>query len=105
MYSPCSFTSVFIQISHSFFYIINSREDKAGIIAAWKAELKKYHPDGKIIAEILSKNPNDIPAVENAYFDENKTFHALVHGLDRQNSRAAIVEALKPSFQSFIKAI
>ena len=39
------------------------------------------------------------------YFDENKTFHAVVHGLDRQNSREAIVEALKPSFQSFIKAI
>ena len=86
-------------------FIILGREDKAEIIAAWKAELKKYHPDGKIIAEILSKNPNDIPAVENAYFDENKTFHAVVHGLDRQNSRAAIVEALKPSFQSFIKSI
>ena len=86
-------------------FIILGREDKAEIIAAWKAELKKYHPDGKIIAEILSKNPNDIPAVENAYFDDNKIFHALVHGLDRQNSRADIVEALQPSFQSFIKAI
>lgn len=87
------------------YFIIVGRSDKLECIEAWKTTLANYNLADKVIAEIISKNPQSLPIVESYYFDEKKFFHAEVCGLDRKNLTSCIVSAFCPTFKDFAAMI
>lgn len=84
------------------YFVIIGRSDKLEAINEWKSELRKYNLDDKVIAEIISKDPEHSPIIEKYFFDDYGIFHATVCGLDRQNSRKLIVESFYSVFKKFV---
>lgn len=87
------------------YFIIIGRSDKLECIEAWKTTLADYNLADKVIAEIISKNPQNLPVVESYSFDGKNVFHAEVCGLDRKNLTSCIVSAFCSAFKDFAAMI
>lgn len=86
-------------------FVIIGRPDRPESIDGWKSALADYNMQEKVVAEILSQNPERTPSVDNSFFDENGIFHATVCGLDRKNPINDIVSAFNSSFKDFAEKI
>lgn len=86
-------------------FIIIGRSDVPERISDWKMALNEYNLADRVVAEVISKNPQINPSVESFYFDEEKVFHATVCGLNRENSINNIVSAFCPSLKDLAEAI
>ena len=87
------------------YFIIVGRSDMTERIEAWKDALAKYNLADKVIAEIVSKNPQNFPAVESYSIDKKNIFHAEVCGMDRKNPTDSIVSAFCPAFKEFAESV
>ena len=87
------------------YFVIISRSDNAGAIGEWKSALDEYGLQGRVIAELLSQDPDRDPAAESCCFDGLHVFHAAVCGLNRNKAREDIVTAFDLPFQEFTAAI
>lgn len=83
------------------YFVIIGRSDVPERITDWEKALDEYNLANRVIAEIISKNPQAMPAVETCSFAKGEIFHATVSGLDRNNPINDIVSAFYPSFKEF----
>jgi len=83
------------------YLIIIARSDVPERIEDWKNALAEYNLADKVICEVISKNPDNTPSVENFYFDEKNIFHVTLYGLNRETPINSIVSAFLSIFQSF----
>lgn len=87
------------------FFVIIGRSDVPERIEDWRKALEKYNLADRVIAEVISKNPDKAPVVESCSFDSKNIFHATVYGLNRANYINDIVSAFCPSFKAFSEKI
>ena len=87
------------------YFVIIGRSDVPERITDWKKALDEYNLANRVIAEIISKNPQTVPAVETCSFARGEIFHATVCGLDRKNPINEIVSAFYPPFKEFAEMI
>lgn len=83
------------------YFVIIARSDVPERITDWKKALNEYNLANRVIAEIISKNPQAAPVVETCSLAKDEIFHATVCGLDRNNLINDIVSAFYPSFKEF----
>ncbi|MBP5452396.1 MAG: hypothetical protein J6Y16_09200 [Treponema sp.] len=83
------------------YFVIIARSDVPDRITDWKKALNEYNLANRVIAEIISRNPQAAPVVETCSLAKGEVFHATVCGLDRNNLINDIVSAFYPSFKEF----
>ncbi len=85
-------------------FIVLCRQDRQDkIFANWRHALADYQLENRIIARIVSANPNDECKIEPLQIDHDGLFSTTINGLSRDNNRAQIVQTMKEGLEPFVK--